>query len=83
MRTGRLAGTEPIGALQPGISCADPDEAPESISAEQSTQTPQILNAGHTRNGVPPLSYHTRNRRDVPFTSLPQKGLEWYAHAVK
>lgn len=38
---------------------------------------------GHTRNGVPLLSYHTRNRRDVPFTSLSQKDLEWYAHAVK
>ena len=38
---------------------------------------------GHTRNGVPLLSYHTRNRRDVSFTSLPQKDLEWYAHAVK
>ena len=48
MRTGRIAGvalaSALIAALLPGVSHADPDEAPESIAAEQLAQTLQILN---------------------------------------
>lgn len=38
---------------------------------------------GRTKNGVPLLSYHTRNRLDVPFTAILSKDLTWFAHAVK